>query len=277
MALIWPLLDRLNPTVAMQRRPVSAAGRGVVRIPSLPWDDPDRPGFPNFGVVESDPRLWDVAPWQFGLCAIGVQSKRLQEFKTNPRALAISEQAREPAVVRPLSLTWLVVPPAPPPADMRKTSRIIWPLYARLFFNPDKLVRQAPANTNQRAAVHGLVYNQQKPKAAPQKATPSLPWERLGNLTVKPGVVHPVKLPARIAMLSGVTRDSTGAIIGGCAVELYETATDLPLMRVTSDASTGAFTFTVARFAPATHYLVAYKAGSPDVAGTSLNTLTAVG
>lgn len=75
-------------------------------------------------------------------------------------------------------------------------------------------------------------------------------------------------------MISGVTRDSAGAILGGCVVELYQTLTDLPLQKVTSDATTGAFTFTAARYAPTTHYIVAYKAGSPDVAGTTLNTLT---
>jgi len=200
----------------------------------------------------------------------------LQEFKTNPRANPVSASvvAKEPSVIRALPLTWLVVDRPPPPADMRKTSRIIWPLYAKLFFNPDRFVTQAPANTNQRAAVHGLVYAQQKPKAAPQAAKPSLPWERLGSVTVKPGVVHPIKLPARIAMISGVTRDSVGSILGSCVVELYETLTDLPLQKVTSDAVTGAFTFTAARYSPTTHYIVAYKAGSPDQAGTTLNTLT---
>jgi hypothetical protein len=76
-----------------------------------------------------------------------------------------------------------------------------------------------------------------------------------------------------LAMISGVTRDNSGAVLGGCVVELYETATDIALFKTTSDATTGAFTFTCARFSPATHYLVAYKAGGTDVAGTSVNTL----
>jgi hypothetical protein len=89
-----------------------------------------------------------------------------------------------------------------------------------------------------------------------------------------PGVIHPLlPMPARIAMISGVTRDNSGAVLGGCVVELYETATDIALFKTTSDATTGAFTFTCARFSPATHYLVAYKAGGTDVAGTSVNTL----
>lgn len=92
-----------------------------------------------------------------------------------------------------------------------------------------------------------------------------------------PGVVHPLKLPARVAQISGFTRDSTGAILGGCVVELYATATDVALYKTTSDATTGAFTFTSAGFSPLTHYIVAYKAGATDVAGTSINTLVGTG
>lgn len=90
----------------------------------------------------------------------------------------------------------------------------------------------------------------------------------------RPGVVRPLPLPARIAMISGVTYDSAHAILPSCTVELYETATDLPLFKTISDATTGAFTFTCARFSPATHYIVAYLDGSPDKAGTTVNTLT---
>lgn len=74
-------------------------------------------------------------------------------------------------------------------------------------------------------------------------------------------------------VLSGVTRDSAGAILGSCTVEMFETATDLRLATTTSDAVTGAYSFTVAN--PAVVYLVAYLSGSPDVAGTTVNTLRA--
>jgi hypothetical protein len=153
----------------------------------MPWDaQSQRPGAPNFGLVNTGPTLWDTAPWRFGQSAIRLQSVRLQTFKTNPRVSKVSLQTRVPAVVRPLNI------------------------------------------------------------------------------------------PARIAMISGITRDSTGAVLGGCTVELYLTATDEPLFKVVSDATTGVFTFTCARYAPRTHYIVAYKAGGTDVAGTTLNTLTGV-
>jgi hypothetical protein len=185
--IIWPLLDKLNRTIAFQGRPRSQAVRGVTVIPTMPWDAlSQRPGAPNFGRVNTGPTLWDTAPWRLGQAALGLQSERLQAFKTNPRVSKLALQTKVPAVVRPL------------------------------------------------------------------------------------------QIPARIAMISGVTRDSAGAILGGCTVELYLTATDEPLFKVVSDATTGAFTFTCARYAPRTHYIVAYKAGGTDVAGTTLNTLIGV-
>jgi hypothetical protein len=181
--LIWPLLDKLRPTAAYQQRPRSANPLGVVRLPTTPWDESDRPRGMVYGRYEGTPTFWELALWNIGLAKLSQQPIRLRNFLTNPRARPVSEQSK------------------------------------------------------------------------------------------RPGVIHPLKLPARIAMVSGVTRDSSGAVLGNCVVELYETASDIALFKTTSDASTGAFTFTCARFSPATHYLVAYLAGSPDTAGTSVNTL----
>jgi hypothetical protein len=72
--------------------------------------------------------------------------------------------------------------------------------------------------------------------------------------------------------ITGVTRDSTGAPLGGVTVDLFTTADDVKVATTVSDGA-GNFQF------PATagpYYLVAYKPGAPDVAGTSTNTLTGV-
>jgi hypothetical protein len=72
--------------------------------------------------------------------------------------------------------------------------------------------------------------------------------------------------------VSGVTRDSGGNPLGGVVVELFLTDSDMKIDAAVSDGS-GNFSF------PATagpYYLVAYKAGTPDVAGTSVNTLAGV-
>jgi len=76
-------------------------------------------------------------------------------------------------------------------------------------------------------------------------------------------------------MLTGITKDSTGAVLGSCVVHLFYTDTDILVNEVTSDPTTGAFSFLIGPNA-GKFYLVAYKPGSPDVAGTSINTLMPV-
>lgn len=72
--------------------------------------------------------------------------------------------------------------------------------------------------------------------------------------------------------ISGVTRDSTGAVLGGCVVQLFRTSDDAIIAEQVSDGSTGAYSFPILVGGP--FYVVAYKAGTPDLAGTTVNTLT---
>ena len=81
-------------------------------------------------------------------------------------------------------------------------------------------------------------------------------------------VIRPV---ASVVKVSGITKDATGAALGSCVVDLYRTTNDVFVKRTTSDA-TGAYAFDVAG-TDGPFYVVAYKAGAPDVAGTSVNTL----
>ena len=71
--------------------------------------------------------------------------------------------------------------------------------------------------------------------------------------------------------LTGISRDSTGAALGACRVELWQG--NVIKDGVLSDAA-GAFTFLNPGSGP--FYIIAYKAGSPDVAGTTINTLQPV-
>ncbi|WP_291854855.1 hypothetical protein [Bradyrhizobium sp.] len=71
-----------------------------------------------------------------------------------------------------------------------------------------------------------------------------------------------------------VTADSSGTPLGGCDVELYHAATDTVVGRTTSDP-VGAFTFDLGNNSDF-YYIRAYKAGTPDVAGTTVNTLMAI-
>lgn len=68
----------------------------------------------------------------------------------------------------------------------------------------------------------------------------------------------------------GVTKDSAGAALGACNVVLLRTADNSVAAQGVSDA-TGNYRFDAS---PAVaHYATAYKAGAPDVAGTTVNTL----
>lgn len=73
---------------------------------------------------------------------------------------------------------------------------------------------------------------------------------------------------------SGITRDTNSAILGSTVVALFRTSDDLRMDERTSDPSTGAYA--VYSSDTGNHYLVAYKAGSPDVSGTTANNLTGV-
>jgi hypothetical protein len=70
--------------------------------------------------------------------------------------------------------------------------------------------------------------------------------------------------------ISGVTRDSGGTILGSARVELFVTSMDVSIAEKISDAS-GNFAFDMPGTGP--FYLVAYKTGSPDIAGTTVNTI----
>jgi hypothetical protein len=75
------------------------------------------------------------------------------------------------------------------------------------------------------------------------------------------------------AAVTGVSRDSTGAALGNCTVKLYRAWDDAMIASTVSDGS-GNFTLYPPSSGP--YYLVAYLDGATDVAGTSVNTLTAV-
>ncbi len=74
-----------------------------------------------------------------------------------------------------------------------------------------------------------------------------------------------------IYLIAGVTRDSGGAPLGSCVIQLFRTSDDAIIEEKTS-AGDGSFSFTVPN-GITQYYIVAYKAGSPDVAGTTVNTL----
>src|ERR1041385_6586124 len=74
--------------------------------------------------------------------------------------------------------------------------------------------------------------------------------------------------------LSGTTnRGADGVLLPSCDVHLFDTATDTEQGQTTSDASGAWSVSTLTSAGP--YYAVAYLVGSPDLSGTTLNTLTA--
>jgi hypothetical protein len=83
-------------------------------------------------------------------------------------------------------------------------------------------------------------------------------------------------------IISGITKDSTSTPIAGVTVKAYRTAADVnnslnaDLQEGPAVVSDAAGNYTVCLTNQDAHYLVGYKAGSPDIAGTTLNTLQGV-
>lgn len=79
-----------------------------------------------------------------------------------------------------------------------------------------------------------------------------------------------VPLSPASVFIAGVTKDGTGAALGGCTVQLFRTWNDEYLGETMSD---GAGNYSILAPGSSPFYLVAYKVGAPDVAGTTVNTL----
>ena len=75
-----------------------------------------------------------------------------------------------------------------------------------------------------------------------------------------------------LIQIAGFTRDSTGAVLGGCTVNMFKTSDNSFISSVISDAS-GYFHMPGTQ--GTSYYLVGYLAGAPDVEGTTVNSLTA--
>lgn len=75
-------------------------------------------------------------------------------------------------------------------------------------------------------------------------------------------------------VISGLTKDSTGALLPNCVVALFRT-NDSVLQAVETSNENAEYVFTCDGNVD-TRFCVAYKVGSPDVAGTTVNTLLPV-
>ena len=72
--------------------------------------------------------------------------------------------------------------------------------------------------------------------------------------------------------IMGQCKDGSDVGVSGATVQGFLTATDTYVGETTAD-SLGNYELGT-RYPGAQHYLVAYRTGSPDIAGTTVNTLT---
>lgn len=77
-----------------------------------------------------------------------------------------------------------------------------------------------------------------------------------------------------LKFIIGTCKDADGNTVSGAVVQGFLTETDA-LVRETTADSNGRYELGTEYASPRQHYLVAYRAGSPDIAGTTVNTLTA--
>lgn len=75
-------------------------------------------------------------------------------------------------------------------------------------------------------------------------------------------------------LISGLTIDAATNVVGNVTVDVYETVLDIIRGSTISDAS-GNYAVEIAGDIGLTFYVRCYKVGSPDLAGTTVNTLVA--
>lgn len=108
---------------------------------------------------------------------------------------------------------------------------------------------------------------------------PFMPCGFYGNLAVDVGIlddpvwVMPPPLPSgangRLGF-NGFSRDASGGVIAGVTVKCMLTSTDTKQSEAVSDVN-GLFVVSTAEAGG--HYLIFYKTGTPDISGTTVNTL----
>lgn len=115
------------------------------------------------------------------------------------------------------------------------------------------------------------------PRGASMSGDPSSPMDCLGsgqeggNYFEPPSCIGNGTQTTRF--IKGTCVDASDVAVASAIVQGFITATDVFVGEVTANTD-GTYTLPTATVAGVAHYLVAYKAGSPDIAGTTVNTIT---
>ena len=126
----------------------------------------------------------------------------------------------------------------------------------------------------------GLRMDVEAPVGGPRAVIqPFLPSGLYGDLALDVGIIDapvwvmPPPMPSgsngRLGF-NGFSRDASGGVIAGVTVKCMLTSTDTKQSEAVSDAN-GLFVVSTAEAGG--HYLIFYKTGTPDISGTTVNTL----
>lgn len=107
-----------------------------------------------------------------------------------------------------------------------------------------------------------------QPNNAVDPQTLGQTWRgQIGSMALRPqgaSILH---------TLTGISKDSAGVALGTCQILVFTTADKRLVVETVSDASGN---WSVPLYISGPFFTVEYKVGSPDVAGTSVNTLVPV-
>lgn len=116
------------------------------------------------------------------------------------------------------------------------------------------------------------------PRPSIQGATPGDGMMQMGQDSASANGYEPASClwhgNQNIKFILGTCLDNSSAAVANAIVQCFRTSDDLFTGQVTANTD-GTYTVPTPYPSPTQHYLVAYKAGSPDIAGTTVNTLTA--
>ena len=114
-------------------------------------------------------------------------------------------------------------------------------------------------------------------KGSPSPGIVAIPGKRFGAASpnaygqiVRSKPFRSKSFSAKRVIITGVTKDSSGVVLASCIVQLFRTSDDAFQSESVSD-SDGRYLLYPIVTGP--FYIVAYKAGATDVAGTTINTL----
>jgi hypothetical protein len=131
------------------------------------------------------------------------------------------------------------------------------PAVARLPASGDTLYGITDANIDQPTMPKPIVFTMQ------------------GNRRMFHPLPAPLEVPGPSWKIEGITKDETGAAAGGYTVYLFNVTSGTPiLVKTTISDGAGLYSFTVE--SGQSYWVVDYKAGTPDKAGATLNTLSGV-